>query len=245
MLYHSFHCSYIILYTVTDGDLSTYQNVSSSSSGYEMIPYKRPCKSLCVATTASGSTCGGLLETFGLATDCDALSVSASSIPIYDESDDASVCNALSSTVGLSVVADPSESYVGSACTDLVTDVYVAPPADPSFAPLLPPYVAQSIADGTVAYIADLLPKFLESSCLTSHRKYMCSLSLMKPHQSSALQPYLGYDVYVPSFPHYDICMDYVSDCASVISLVPSLGMNCSMLINGVPLFPTEEEVSL
>ena len=57
----------------------------SSSTGN-----KRPCKSLCDATTYLGTTCGGMMESFGTAVNC--------SLPIFDPSNDPSLCNAMEST---------------------------------------------------------------------------------------------------------------------------------------------------
>jgi hypothetical protein len=57
----------------------------STSSGN-----KRPCKSLCDATTSLGTTCAGMMEAFGTAVNC--------SLPLFDPSNDPSVCNAMEST---------------------------------------------------------------------------------------------------------------------------------------------------
>lgn len=226
---------------VVDGDFSTYQDGAVTPAGTPIpLPFKRPCKSLCVATTYLGDTCAGRLEAFGAATNCDMNNSLLFDIPVYDSSNDPAVCNDLGYTAGVSVVAVPNEPYIGSVCSGLVDELYVPPSntLDPNFAPLLPPFVAQTVTEYGIAALEAVIPRFLTSQCLTSQRKYICSLAFMKPFRSQALLGVIGNEIYLPSYPQHDICTNYVEDCGYLISLVPELGMNCSTQVNGAPLFP-------
>jgi hypothetical protein len=51
---------------------------------------KRPCRSLCDATSAQGTTCAGMMEAFGTAVNC--------STDLFDPSNDPLLCNAMEAT---------------------------------------------------------------------------------------------------------------------------------------------------
>lgn len=226
---------------VVDGNFSTYQDGALTPSGTAVpLPFQRPCRSLCVATTYLGDSCAGRLEAFGAATDCDMNNSLLLDIPTFDSSNDPTVCNDLGYAAGVSVVAEPSEPYIGSVCSGLVEEYYVPPSntIDPNFAPLLPPFVAQTVMEYGIAALEQAIPRFLESECLTSQRKYICSLAFMKPFRSEDLLGIIGNAIYLPSYPHQDICASYVDDCGYLIGLVPELGMDCAAQVNGAPLFP-------
>ena len=145
------------------------------------------------------------------------------------------------------MVAEPYEPYIGTVCAGIVDEYYVPPSdtVDPAFAPLLPPYVLQTVNEYSIAGLETYIPKFLTSQCLTAQRKYICSLAFMKPFASSLLLPVIGNEVYLPSYPEHRVCTAYVEECSYLIGLVPALGMNCSTLVNGVPLFPTAPVVCI
>ena len=148
---------------------------------------------------------------------------------------------------GVSVVAEPFEPYIGSVCSGLVDEYYVPPSStvDPMFAPLLPPYVLQSVNEYSISTLETYIPKFLTSKCLVAQRKYICSLAFMKPFASAELMSVLGNEVYLPAYPAHEICTSFVEECSYLIGLAPALGMNCSTLAGGVPLFPTEPVVCM
>lgn len=234
---------------VVDGDFATYQIATGVNGSAFPLPFQRPCKAVCTATTYLGSSCGGLLEAFGAATDCDVLNayMPGYGITVYDPANDAAFCNDLASVEGIAIVAAPYEPYVGSMCSGIVEQYYVPPSStvDPKFASLLPPFVLQSASEYGLQTLTSYIPKFMTSSCLTSQRILMCNLMFMKPFESDALLLYLGFNVYIPSYPHNDMCATYMDECSSLVSLAPALGMNCSQLIAGVPLFPTADVVSV
>jgi hypothetical protein len=202
--------------------------------------------SLCVATTFFGNanSCHGLLESLGLNFDCAA---NAYGLPFseFDSSDDPLLCNALQSTQNTVVVASPVEPYIGETCAGISDNYYVTPPSDPSFAPLLPPFVAQSLAEVTVAAILDNLPRFLESQCLEAAYKLYCATLVMKPFKSHALDPYFG-PTYFPSFPAKSLCEAFNDECKFLATIVPTSKLNCEQLVPGttLELFPETNQVN-
>lgn len=139
----------------------------------------------------------------------------------------------------------PHEPYIGNTCKDIIEEYYVPSSdiVDKNLAPLLPPYVLQTIQEMIITSIENVIPKFLTSSCLISQRKYMCSLMFMKPFRSDVLLNIIGNEIYLPSYPQYDICNNYINDCNYLISVVPILNMNCSTKVNGDYLFPKKEAI--
>ena len=91
-----------------DGDLSTYRLVNGTS---QWIPYERPCKSLCAATTYRGTSCAGRLEAFGVATNCGGMNANTPSFPVYDGSNIPGQCNALTDTA-----VSPSHALAPCCC---------------------------------------------------------------------------------------------------------------------------------
>ncbi len=71
-----------------DGNYATYQIADGLP-----IPFKRPCKSLCVVTTVAGKSCAGRLEGFGAAPDCALITVYG--FAMYDSTNNPSTCNDL------------------------------------------------------------------------------------------------------------------------------------------------------
>ena len=240
--------SKLSVYIVVDEDYGTYQIATGVNGSALPLPFQRPCKSVCTATTYLGSSCGGLLEAFNAATDCDMYNayLPGYGITVYDPANDATICNDLSGIDDTALVASPYEPYIGSICSDMVEEYYVPPSntVDPNFAPLLPPFVLQSASEYGLTTLTSYIPKFMTSTCLTSQRKLMCNLMFMEPFESNALLPYLGFNVYIPSYPHQDLCTTYMDECSGLVALAPALGMNCSQDVGGVPLFPTQDVVS-
>ena len=59
---------------------------------------------------------------------------------------------------------------------------------DPLFAPYLPPYVAQSIIEGTLAGWTGSMPVMAHGNCLTDFRKMACGLMLPAAEITTALE---------------------------------------------------------
>lgn len=180
-----------------------------------------------------------------MATDCNMNNSMIYDIPVFDASNDNNKCNDLHEISNIKIVAEPSEPYIGNTCKDIVENYYVpnSDIIDKNLAPLLPPYVLQTIQEYTITAIENLIPKFLTSSCLISQRKYMCTLMFMKPFRSDVLLNIIGNEIYLPSYPQYDICNTYINECNYLISVVPQLGMNCSIKVNDDYLFPKKEAI--
>jgi len=230
------------LANVVADDYTTYQWIGSIP-----IPYKRPCQSLCIATTYFGdaNSCHGLLEYLGINFQC---SGTVLGLPIteFDSTNDPSTCNSLTSTANSLVVASPTEPYVGKTCAGIADQYYVVAPPDPSFAPLLPPFVAQSVAEAGVTAITKALPRYFSSGCLEAYYKVMCATFIMKPFESHDLDQVFGV-TYFPSFPSNSLCQDFNDKCSALFALVPDAKLNCDTKLAGgtLSLYPSSDQVSI
>ena len=225
--------------SVVPDDYSTYQLI-----GYIPVPFKRPCSSLCTATTYLGGadSCHGLLEALSLNFDCTANAYGLP-FPEYDASNDPLQCNLLESTQGQLVVAQAAEPYVGVSCTGINEEYYVQAPADPTLAPLLPPFIAQSIAEAGVTSILDKIPRFLPAQCLDAVFKLFCPTLLMKPYETHLLDSFFG-PTYFPSFPAKSLCLDFNDQCTFLIDMVPALKVDCDLILPGtsLELYPEHDQ---
>jgi hypothetical protein len=197
-------------------------NRNADSYAYS-LPYERPCTSLCMA---QASKCGPVLGYFGQAANCTS--------PEFDIS--AATCNALSSVSDVQLVQSSAEPYVGEVCKGITDRVYVTP-SKPPLAPLLPPFVMQSILEVTLAGLEAMVPSIMTPACLLAQRKLVCGLYFMEPEPVSALADYFG-TVYFPRFPAREVCETYEVQCAGLIALAPVLAMNCSTRAGIGHLFP-------
>lgn len=95
-----------------------------------------------------GSTCRGIIEGLGLAVDCSA--VDSNSTLLYDPNP--LTCNSMAYSKSFSLVSDQFEPYIGSVCKGIISKVYLPDPStiNPLLAPLLPPYVLQSVTEAVV-----------------------------------------------------------------------------------------------
>ena len=157
------------------------------------LPFQRPCLSVCTTTVNS---CIGLPNLLGLGSELNCSSLTdyswgqlpppVSYANTYDGGNDPAICNAMAT--GVFEVALSSEVYLGAndpgaACYGITSELYI-PPAnsiDPSLAPMLPPYVVQTIIDSNLAASFEALPKFLSEECHSSLRTYFCSSYMLKP----------------------------------------------------------------
>ena len=226
---------------VVADDYTTYQWIGSIP-----IPYKRPCESLCTATTYFGdaTSCHGLLESLGLDFQCSGNALGLP-IPEFDSTNDPSTCNSLPSTANSLVVASPVEPYVGKTCAGIADQYYVQAPFVPGFAPLLPPFVAQSVAEAGVAAVTKVLPRYFSSDCLEAYYKVMCATFIMKPFKSDDLAQVFGV-TYFPSFPSNSLCQDYNDKCSALFALVPEAKLDCDTKLAGgaLSLYPSSNQVS-
>lgn len=122
------------------------------------------------------------------------------------------------------------------------------PPAavNAAFAPLLPPLVLQTVAEQTVTAIVSAVPKYLTEGCQRAQREVLCSSLFLKPVESDALLSVMGLPLYVPSYPHHNLCERYMQECSVLVENAPILALNCSMLLPGdVHMYPSAPQVSL
>jgi hypothetical protein len=135
---------------------------------------------------------------------------------------------------------------VGSVCAGIVEQVYIPSPStvDKSLAPLLPPFVLQAIQEQVLASIENMIPRYLSSSCLLAQRKIMCSMFFLSPHADYSLAAMFGGPVYIPSFPHRDVCTQYHAECATRIASTPSAAIDCETNFSATTkFFPTEAQL--
>ncbi len=207
----------------------------------------KPCKSLCESASSSGSTCGGFLEAIGVNMTC-------SNTDIYSQEADSGSCNYLSSHTGIQVVSDRVETYNGTLCTGIVDQVYMLDPNKTKgvvgLPDLLPPGEHQKILESTLAAFHSI-PRWLKSDCLTSMRKAFCSITFLEPVAKSDLVPYGFGTTYMPRFPEYGICTNYLKKCADPLvdffSEKEALHLNCNMTVTDtkglVRVFPHSTQV--
>lgn len=197
-------------------------------------PFKRPCKSICDATTNLGDSCAGMMEAFGTAVNC--------STSDFDPSNDPSQCNAMEFTEDMLLVAEFTEPYIGATCQGVLDEILVPTLTDPTLAPFLPPYVAQIITEYGVAAWTGYMPTMVESKCQLKFRRLTCGLTFPSPSPTDALAFIFG-TIYMPSFPHHSVCTEYMDTCEEFLKVVPALGMNCSMKSGTIDLFPYDTQI--
>lgn len=236
-------------------DPATYDQIANIQAYYPVVqlPYRRPCTSLCTAITYLGS-CGGSLEaTLGSLMPSCALTYPLTDGPaggyfsIY--SADPTQCNALASTAGMPLVADKTEPYVGKACQGVTTSLYIPASSmvDPTgrLAPLLPPFVLQSVLEAQLSAIFAATPRWLKQDCNTAQRTLLCPTKLLKAQPLDNLLAVFGTTVYLPSFPARSLCENYRAQCPFLVNNVPELNINCSQVLMGVQAFPERDQVVL
>jgi hypothetical protein len=96
-----------------------------------------------------------------------------------------------------------------------------------------PPYVVQSIIEkGVLAKLAQL-PVYVSAKCQAATRKLACGVAFMPPELQSdtAVQTYLGSELYMPQFPDKSVCYEYNAACAGFIAAAKaSTGANLSQV---------------
>jgi len=198
---------------------------------------KLPCKSVCDAASYAGSTCLGLME---------GMSVMAAGVCFdaaqYDPN--SATCNAITGArLGPVSVAPHFEPYIGTACTGITTTTYLGATAGiteiPGLAPLLPPWVQQSLLELTVKPIFDNTPRFIYEACSVEERKFFCSLKYMPPQTLTSLVAFFG-PVYMPKFPSQALCQSYRKSCSPfIIDMAKSLDFDCATEVApNTPMFP-------
>lgn len=133
---------------------------------------------------------------------------------------------------------------MGKLCSGIVSDLYIppAPVLDASLAPLLPPYVTQSILEAILQSITDVLPRYIESDCLVANRALLCTSLFQTAYASEVLNTTYG-TVYVPSFPHKSVCEAYGTQCAALAALNPAATVDCDSSIGTLALYPNTSQV--
>jgi hypothetical protein len=252
---------------VVPGNTSTYMEVPLYPGGpVDALPYQRPCGSVCTAISYTGTSCAGLLEILGFPINCTTnypgIARDVNDIATFDftstprsmatNQTTRGVCNDLESSIGLALVAEPVEPYIGEMCKGAITEV-ITIAQDERLTPLLGPYVSQTIAELTVAYTQNLIPRYLYQSCLTAEHHYMCGVNFWGATRIEYLDFIYGGPVYVPSFPEHASCTNFERECSasleepeklSLIDLAPDFKPNCSTdLGGGVKFFPNITQI--
>lgn len=144
---------------------------------------------------------------------------------------------------GLQLVASPNEPYIGSICAGIVTDYYVINFVDPTMAPLLPPFVMQTVMESAISMYVGYMPKYATSECQTSFREAFCTTLMLNPYPVNDLSFFFG-TVYIPSFPEYSICTNYMDKCAAILEIAPAFGLDCNGTVSGATYrsYPTEPQ---
>ena len=90
----------------------TCARVYLPSTTNNAAPFKKPCRSICDATTILGTSCAGMMEDFGTAVNC--------SSSEFDDTNDPALCNAMESTEDALLVAEATEPYIGATCQGIL-----------------------------------------------------------------------------------------------------------------------------
>lgn len=147
----------------------------------------------------------------------------------------------------LPLVGEAMETYSGTACTGFTKEVLIPSSAaiHSTVAPLLPTGVAQLLVEGGITAVENFIPRYLFEECLTARRAMICGASYQAPYATDAVSGIYNNDVYVPSYPHKNICTAYANSCAPLIAQLPFLAMDCDLeLFPGLKLFPETEQVT-
>lgn len=163
---------------------------------------------------------------------------------IFDLTNDPLQCNDMVGSEGALLVARDQEVYIGQTCQGVLTEAIATPSVDsvdPTFAPYLPPYVAQSITESVLAGWVGSMPVMAHSDCLTDFRKMACGLMLPVADVTNALDFLFG-PISMPSFPHQSICTNFASSCADTLRVVPALAMDCGAMAGSIKLFPNDTQ---
>lgn len=75
------------------------------------------------------------------------------------------------------------------------------------------------------------------SECQIDFRKMACGLKFPIPSETKALSFLFG-SLYMPSFPSYDICLNFMNSCHDFLQLAPLLAMDCNATYGNIHLFP-------
>ncbi|KAG5175635.1 hypothetical protein JKP88DRAFT_274514 [Tribonema minus] len=241
-------CANVYKKCVPNIDLANYATWTpvSYNGVNSVLPFERPCKSLCTATTAAGTSCKGLLEALGAGKNCAAIDP-ATHFPVYAEAPQA--CNALTAAAARTAVAGMKEAYrPGGVCEGIVETTYVpgAPKLNAALAPMAAPGVVQAMIEGVIEEKLASLPVFLSAACLTTAHKLICGIGFMPPQGQPALATILP-ELYMPQYPARTLCEAYNADCKGLIALAAAKGsdaaQNCTAQgADGVFKFPAARQ---
>jgi hypothetical protein len=135
--------------------------------------------------------------------------------------------------------------------------------------PMQKPFAAQTVVENILRGIFAALSTSRSSECQFSTRKYFCSAWMLKPeaqnmsyvfeHNNISDGQLLGArvnmatqqdnQVYLPSYPHRDICFQYFDECGDYLRVFDKASYQperCNQVLeNGVESFPTGSQVVL
>lgn len=75
------------------------------------------------------------------------------------------------------------------------------------------------------------------SSCQLDFRKVVCGLKFPIPSKTTELSFLFG-DLYMPSYPSYEICQNFLNSCHDFLEIAPLLSIDCNLTYNNLHLFP-------
>ena len=261
-------CSSIYMKCEPNGPTGNIYNEVDAS--FVQLPFQRPCKKVC---DSIDTDCYGILNLMGLAQDCSATfdytfgTITAVKPKQFDSTNNVTVCNAMDAIYD---IASTSEPYIGTACTGILTEVYVPPgnQVSSTLVPMQSSYAIQSLIESQLSSSFKQLPVWLAPKCHLSFRKYFCGSYLLKPQiikmseifvnagiipNYASLLVSMGvnvtglanYEFSLPSYPSYQVCLEYASHCNSFItnSGQAALVAYCNKTSNGIKSYPSTTQI--
>jgi hypothetical protein len=252
----------------TTYDRSTYDTVQQTFG----LPFQRPCKTVCstVSSTCATSLLS-LISTAPNCTahqDYSMGNVAGATPNQYD----ATTATCFSPTTPPATVGSPTEVYTISSdpavapCSGYVESMFVPPASklDATFTPIQLPGTVQKLMNTAVSAGFANLPSFLPPDCKESIQQLVCRSTFLKPmtetlkqgltnsgiilsaHALAKAAPLLANKLTFPRYPVKSVCNDLNLKCAAFLPQMklinPTLDGNCSKMVNGIYIFPTQNQ---
>ncbi len=240
-------------------DYSTYNyDISRETTATKLygLPFLRPCGSACTEISQYCTGLGRLIPQLNCSEKYDySQGFSKASWPKrYEISNNQSRCYA----ANLVTLSGPKEkyfvNYTNPVCSGLIDDFYI-PPADrlnPKFSPLQLSGAVQTLLNQRVDEQLKKLPLWVDSECMLALRKQICYSVFLSPQDVTIFDAVsagtpeptltsvkgilnnlgaLMSTVTLPSYPHQNICHQYLIKCSKLIEAIPSLDTDCNSTI--------------
>lgn len=136
-------CSNVYLRCIPDVNLTDPRTYSSSLYHGIVMPFQRPCRSMCETVKEQ---CLGIPELLGSGLNCDATMDYSGSLHLvpfpdqFDDADDDAICTVLNQTLSIQT---GKERYLGQACRGYVDTIYIAASTSYRIAPMARPGVGR------------------------------------------------------------------------------------------------------